>query len=86
MSTNRREGAALIFPLVNNGFADWQERGRTGVKRRLAEGGGFEPPIRLPVYTLSKRAPSATRPPLQKVPSLGVGTIIAAGRQTSFTR
>jgi hypothetical protein len=27
----------------------------------FAETGGFEPPIRLPVYTLSRRAPSATR-------------------------
>ena len=27
---------------------------------------GFEPSKRLNVYTLSKRAPSATRPPLQK--------------------
>jgi hypothetical protein len=31
----------------------------------LAEGVGFEPTIRFPVYTLSKRAPSATRPPLR---------------------
>ena len=30
----------------------------------MAEGVGFEPTIRLPVYTLSKRAPSATRPSL----------------------
>ena len=30
------------------------------------ERGGFEPSKRLNVYTLSKRAPSATRPPLQK--------------------
>src|SRR5262249_5465468 len=30
----------------------------------LAEGGGFEPTLRFPVNTLSKRAPSATRPPL----------------------
>src|SRR5260370_42017666 len=36
-------------------------------KRRtfLAEGEGFEPSIRFPVYTLSKRAPSAARPPLR---------------------
>jgi hypothetical protein len=32
----------------------------------LAEGEGFEPSIRFPVYTLSKRAPSAARPPLQR--------------------
>ena len=28
---------------------------------------GFEPTIRFPVYTLSKRAPSATRPPLRRM-------------------
>src|ERR1700710_3002821 len=33
--------------------------------RVLAEGVGFEPTIRFPVYTLSKRAPSATRPSLR---------------------
>jgi hypothetical protein len=32
----------------------------------VAEGVGFEPTIRFPVYTLSKRAPSATRPPLRR--------------------
>ena len=32
----------------------------------MAEGVGFEPTIRLPVYTLSKRAPSATRPSLRR--------------------
>ena len=32
----------------------------------MAEGEGFEPSIRLPAYTLSKRAPSATRPPLRR--------------------
>ena len=32
----------------------------------VAEGGGFEPPLRFPVNTLSKRAPSATRPPLRE--------------------
>src|SRR5580658_4872527 len=30
----------------------------------LAEGAGFEPAIRSPAYTLSRRAPSTTRPPL----------------------
>src|SRR6185312_14311988 len=39
-------------------------RTRSGVS--LAEGVGFEPTIRFPVYTLSKRAPSATRPPLRR--------------------
>jgi DNA-binding XRE family transcriptional regulator len=32
----------------------------------LAERTGFEPAIELPQYTLSKRAPSTTRPPLQR--------------------
>ena len=31
----------------------------------LAERAGFEPAIELPLYTLSKRAPSTTRPPLR---------------------
>src|SRR5438034_9599205 len=31
----------------------------------VAEGAGFEPAIRLPVYTLSRRAPSTARPPLR---------------------
>src|SRR5579859_4325464 len=31
----------------------------------MAERAGFEPAIRFPVYTLSRRAPSTTRPPLQ---------------------
>ena len=35
--------------------------------KRLAEGAGFEPAIRFPAYTLSRRAPSATRPPLRSV-------------------
>src|ERR1700752_3475949 len=39
------------------------ERQRTNANGVLAEGVGFEPTIRFPVYTLSKRAPSATRPP-----------------------
>ena len=36
-----------------------------GLNADLAEGVGFEPTIRFPVYTLSKRAPSATRPSLR---------------------
>jgi hypothetical protein len=34
-------------------------------EQQLAEGVGFEPTLRFPVNTLSKRAPSATRPPLR---------------------
>ena len=33
----------------------------------MAEREGFEPSKRFPVYTLSKRAPSTTRPPLQLI-------------------
>ena len=33
----------------------------------MAEKAGFEPALRSLVNTLSKRAPSATRPPLRKV-------------------
>ena len=33
----------------------------------MAEGVGFEPTIRVTVYTLSKRAPSAARPPLLEI-------------------
>src|SRR2546423_8412053 len=40
-----------------------QEMGR---KQRMAERVGFEPTIPVKVYTLSKRAPSATRPSLRK--------------------
>src|SRR5438132_8836681 len=49
-------------------YADFREvfgRWRTTANKILAEGVGFEPTIRLPVYTLSKRAPSATRPSLR---------------------
>ena len=33
----------------------------------MAERAGFEPAKELPLYTLSKRAPSTTRPPLHSV-------------------
>ena len=35
--------------------------------KKMAEREGFEPSKRFPVYTLSKRAPSTTRPPLQNI-------------------
>jgi hypothetical protein len=37
----------------------------TLILKVMAERVGFEPTIRFPVYTLSKRAPSATRPSLR---------------------
>jgi hypothetical protein len=46
----------------------------------LAEGVGFEPTIRFPVYTLSKRAPSATRPSLRG--SRGRNIVEVGGRTT----
>ena len=36
---------------------------------KMAERMGFEPTIRSPAYTLSKRAPSTTRPPFLIQPS-----------------
>src|SRR5260221_6947956 len=48
-------------------------------ERMLAEGAGFEPALRFPVNTLSKRAPSATRPPLRT----GRGTIVAETLEAS---
>ena len=47
----------------------------------LAEGVGFEPTIRFPVYTLSKRAPSATRPSLRE--RCGAGNIATRGGVTT---
>ncbi len=35
------------------------------LKRQVAEREGFEPSRRLPAYTLSRRAPSTTRPSLR---------------------
>ena len=47
----------------------------------MAEGVGFEPTIRFPVYTLSKRAPSATRPSLHALVSPENGQDRERGRQ-----
>src|ERR1043165_1390051 len=45
-----------------------------GSSRKKAERGGFEPPIELPLYSISSAAPSATRTPLRKCGgSLGGG-------------
>jgi hypothetical protein len=40
----------------------------------MAEGVGFEPTIRFPVYTLSRRAPSTARPPLRQAARGGKAT------------
>ena len=47
----------------------------------MAEREGFEPSIRLPVYTRSRRAPSTTRPPLQML-----GILMRALRSSSRSR
>src|SRR5690606_39524045 len=39
--------------------------GRTLSRGQMAEREGFEPSRRFPAYTLSRRAPSTTRPPLR---------------------
>ena len=44
----------------------------------MAEGVGFEPTIRFPVYTLSRRAPSTARPSLRQTVTRGRG---GAGRR-----
>ncbi len=46
----------------------------------LAERAGFEPAIRFPVYTLSRRAPSTTRPPLRGACHDGGRRILQGGR------
>ena len=48
------------------------------VGRRVAERAGFEPALRFPVNTLSKRAPSTARPPLLR---LGGGEVSQAMRR-----
>ena len=40
----------------------------------MAERGGFEPPIRLPVYSLSRRALSTTQAPLRRRRTIQAGT------------
>ena len=50
----------------------------------MAERGGFEPPIRLlAVYRFSKPAPSATRPSLQTIDSIGVLSLLTLAAQSA---
>ena len=53
-------------------------------RRKLADREGFEPSIRFPVYTRSRRAPSTTRPPVLASPD--VGTTRSARRSSSRYR
>lgn len=55
--------------------------------QKVSEEVGFEPTIRLSVYTLSKRAPSATRTLLQKTEtplSLPISRVITQERIASY--
>ena len=56
---------------MNSQYGLRQSKDQTSILVRLtevelAERGGFEPPIRLPVYSLSRRALSTTQAPLQR--------------------
>jgi hypothetical protein len=60
----------MMAAIVANGkeerCAEWGEKyGTAGWVVRMAERQGFEPWIEFPLYTLSKRAPSTTRPSLR---------------------
>ena len=50
---------AMAKECINSGYTKCGNYG-------LAERQGFEPWRRLPAYTLSRRAPSTTRPPLHR--------------------
>ncbi len=47
---------------------------------RMAERVGFEPTVPFPVHALSRRVPSATRPPLRSPASLAFGSLRGTGR------
>ena len=68
------------YPYGHTGFRDRRLQPLGHLSKRLdvetprTDRVGFEPTKRFPVYTLSKRAPSATRPPI-----LNAGRKLAAG-------
>lgn len=81
------------------GFAShWSSATRKFLKRKdfygswMAERAGFEPALRFPVNTLSRRAPSTTRPPLRlgisrrPVSPRGLGRCVSLGGFRSGTR
>ena len=59
-SNHERELAPAVIKRTKKGLS----RAQTFL-HFSAETEGFEPSIRLPVYTLSRRAPSTARPPLR---------------------
>jgi DUF2938 family protein len=63
--TKRRANTAVVRMVpLNVHLLDTRPK-MTLILKVMAERVGFEPTIRFPVYTLSKRAPSATRPSLR---------------------
>jgi hypothetical protein len=58
------ESAGRIDRGRGRDHALWR-RDELALNAKMAEGVGFEPTIRLPVYTLSRRAPSTARPSLR---------------------
>ena len=67
------DGVSTVRRFAREARGYWRFRRANPRRRMLVAGGlaereGFEPSIRFPVYTLSKRAPSATRPPLRGRP------------------
>ena len=74
VSTSRRSASPqpsnsccdrLVQSLGRNAPSGDRNGHSISVTKSVAEGAGFEPAIRFPAYTLSRRAPSAARPPLR---------------------
>ena len=72
------------------GIQAHNKRRETVGNKIMAEGVGFEPTIRSPVYTLSRRAPSTTRPPLHmrhcgpNIVMNGLGSNMVMGHKLTF--
>jgi hypothetical protein len=61
----RHRGLIVNHKKVRRLMREHDLRPRRRRRYVVAEGAGFEPAIRFPVYTLSRRAPSTARPPLR---------------------
>ena len=71
----RRQAARRRVGQEGRGPAPATTSPRRGQGLQEAERGGFEPPIRLPVYGISSAAPSAARTPLRE----GRPSVVSAG-------
>ena len=60
--SNESSDTNWIYPSIDS--KDFIKISSICSHKNMAEREGFEPSKQFPVYTLSKRAPSATRPPL----------------------